>query len=95
MPYSIGDKIKIADNGECFSTYKDWAVKYSLESYAIGKMPAYGVKYEITRIGPDGIVSPYGTIYGIENKEMGEQFIVTEKAFVVCEKANPQLTFEF
>ena len=84
-----GNYVKVTVPGCSYSFYKDMADKMKLKNFRFAKRPPIDVLYKIvsTRKHPqDG-----GHLYGIQNKETGDEFIVGQTGIVRNEKPESEL----
>jgi hypothetical protein len=74
---NIGDIVEVKNNGQIYSTYESWAVRYKLTNFIWGKSPCEGDVCKVVAKGPHTASHPEDNIIlGIES-EKGQHFIIS------------------
>jgi hypothetical protein len=95
---SVGDIIKIIDNGGSFSSYSEWVVYHNLKKHNCGKLPSENENYKVICIGEHlTYKNHYNELLGVECLLTGKQYIIenNDRFIKFVSKGQKQFEFEF
>jgi len=85
--FNIGDKVKVVDNGESYSTYQTWATKYGMKNYVSGDFMYASNGTIATVIAVGSHLRDNAILTGIRT-ESGQEYILGECGLELVSRAN-------